>query len=68
VVNTDLKRKNTVYADRNYNYYLVDWSGEEPEYSLLYNNNERARCYFFDGYFVKFISTNWGFKLEKVIY
>jgi hypothetical protein len=66
--NVDLNAKNTVYSDRNYNYYLCDWSGDEPKYSLIYKNNEKARCYFYNDYYVKFMATEWGFKLEKVKY
>lgn len=68
VVNTDLFRRKTVYADRNYNYFLCDWSGEEPKYSILHVNKEKSRCYFSDTYFIKFYTTDWGFKLEKVAY
>lgn len=67
VVHTDLEKKKTVYADRNYNYFLCDWSGDSPVYSLLVKN-EKYRCYFFDGYYVRYSLTDWGFELKKFSY
>lgn len=57
-----------VYADRNYNYYKCEWSGEELKYKLISRNQEKARCYFYDNFFVKYYQNGGGFKLEKQNY
>ncbi len=67
VVHTDFNKKKTVYADRNYNYFLCDWSGDSPAYSILVKN-DKYRCYFFEGYYVRYNLMDWGFELKRIEY
>jgi hypothetical protein len=68
IVHMDYTNKKTIYADRNNNYYRCDWSGEGLVYDLLEINNKNIKCYFFDGYYVRYTILDYGYKLEKVTY